>query len=260
MGWIQTKGKRSAGLLCALLAMASLALASMKAQAQGGTGPYTPPGLDTKVHLLRPGLLQPYRGLGRCARAGRVRDDRQRHSGDDSWGRCQPGRLHWPLGFVNQPGRRLSGPPDGITGRWFPRTKRASWVRASSCAWMAASTADRTVSTMSWASPNNDLWRRVAAGSEHHQQPPGSALDHVSGRSRRRNRHWHRKRWRNGRNGGGTGGGTTTGTTIDPRIEIDMTLSFIHNQARFQFNIINNDIGRSHTVGLVFKQELLRQS
>ncbi len=58
---------------------------------------------------------------------------------------------------------------------------------------------------------------------------------------------------------GGTGGGTTTttGLTVNPNIEIDMTLSLVHNQARFQFNIVNNDTGRAHTVGLVFKQEEL---
>lgn len=57
--------------------------------------------------------------------------------------------------------------------------------------------------------------------------------------------------------GGGGGGGTTTGLFVNPNIEIDMTLSLVHNQARFQFNIVNNDTGRAHTVGLVFKQELL---
>ena len=59
-----------------------------------------------------------------------------------------------------------------------------------------------------------------------------------------------------GTGGGGTGGGTgTVVTTIDPKIEIDLVASFVHDQIRFQFNILNNDIGRSHTVGLAFLQD-----
>lgn len=59
--------------------------------------------------------------------------------------------------------------------------------------------------------------------------------------------------------GGGVGGGGGTGGTgstapIDPKIEIDLVVSFIHNQARFQFTIVNNDTGKPHTVGLVFHQ------
>ncbi len=54
--------------------------------------------------------------------------------------------------------------------------------------------------------------------------------------------------------GGGTGGGTTV-TIIDPKIEVDLVASFVHDQIRFQFNIINNDTGHSHTVGLAFLQD-----
>ena len=56
-----------------------------------------------------------------------------------------------------------------------------------------------------------------------------------------------------GATGGGTGG-TINGKLVDPMIEIDMLVSFIHNQARFQFTIVNNDVGLAHTVGLVFHE------
>lgn len=55
--------------------------------------------------------------------------------------------------------------------------------------------------------------------------------------------------------GGGGGGGGTPVTIIDPKIEIDLVASFVHDQIRFQFNIINNDTGRTHTVGLAFLQD-----
>lgn len=55
-------------------------------------------------------------------------------------------------------------------------------------------------------------------------------------------------------NGGNNGSGGTTSVVVDPKIEVDLIASFIHNQVRFQFNIINNDPGHSHTVGLVFEQ------
>ena len=58
-----------------------------------------------------------------------------------------------------------------------------------------------------------------------------------------------------GTGGGGTGGGGTTVTSIDPKIEVDLVASFVHDQVRFQFNIINNDTGHTHTVGLAFLQD-----
>lgn len=55
--------------------------------------------------------------------------------------------------------------------------------------------------------------------------------------------------------GGGGGGGTTT-ITIDPRIEIEMIASFVHDTLRLQFNVINRNQGQAHTVGLAFIQNI----
>jgi hypothetical protein len=45
--------------------------------------------------------------------------------------------------------------------------------------------------------------------------------------------------------------------TIDPRVEIDLVASFVHDQARFQFTIKNNSPGRTHTVGIAFLQDIV---
>ena len=59
-----------------------------------------------------------------------------------------------------------------------------------------------------------------------------------------------------GGGGGGTGGGTGTGTLIiDPLIEVDMKISFIHSLCRFEFDIINHD-SKPHNVALGFLQSI----
>lgn len=59
-----------------------------------------------------------------------------------------------------------------------------------------------------------------------------------------------------GNGGGGTGGGST-GPTTNPQIEIDITISFVHDVARFEFDIINHS-SQSHTVGLAFVEDILQ--
>lgn len=50
------------------------------------------------------------------------------------------------------------------------------------------------------------------------------------------------------------GGGFSA--TYDPQIEIDMTATFVHDTVRFQFDVVNNSPGQSHTVGLAFVQDI----
>src|SRR5579872_1263861 len=50
---------------------------------------------------------------------------------------------------------------------------------------------------------------------------------------------------------------TVNGSTIDPRIEVDLVASFVHDQARFQFTVKNNSPGQSHTVGIAFLQDIV---
>ena len=47
------------------------------------------------------------------------------------------------------------------------------------------------------------------------------------------------------------------GTIIDPRIEVDLVASFVHDQARFQFTLKNNSLGQTHSVGLAFLQDIV---
>lgn len=49
---------------------------------------------------------------------------------------------------------------------------------------------------------------------------------------------------------------TVNGTTIDPRIEIDLVASLVHDQVRFQFKIKNNSPGTTHRVGLAFTEDV----
>lgn len=50
------------------------------------------------------------------------------------------------------------------------------------------------------------------------------------------------------------GGGFSA--TYDPQIEIDMVATFVHDTVRFQFDIVNNSAGQTHTVGLAFVQDI----
>ena len=252
MGWIQTRGKRSASLLCALLAMVSLALASTQAQAQGGTGPYTPPGVDTKFKYFGQGYYN-------LPAAGTPRP------GPDEFVTIDNGLLALTLGAgVNQGGSiglwsSTINPEDDFLepllyyGPLVPKNKlrllgTRVFVRVD-----GGINAGQNGFDYELGQPNNAYggqWLLLPNIINNHLVARWTTYPVTYGTT--------------GTGGGGTGGtggggtgGTTTGTPIDPRIEIDITLSFIHNQARFQFNVINNDIGRSHTVGLVFKQELL---
>lgn len=54
--------------------------------------------------------------------------------------------------------------------------------------------------------------------------------------------------------GGPEGGGFSA--TYDPQIQIDMVATFVHDTVRFQFDIINNSAGQTHTVGLAFVQDI----
>jgi len=45
--------------------------------------------------------------------------------------------------------------------------------------------------------------------------------------------------------------------TVDPRIEVDLIASFVHDQARFQFSIKNNSPGRTHSVSIAFLQDIV---
>lgn len=47
-----------------------------------------------------------------------------------------------------------------------------------------------------------------------------------------------------------------SGTTIDPRIEIDLKASLVHDQVRFEFDIKNNSPGTTHRVGLAFTEDI----
>jgi len=49
---------------------------------------------------------------------------------------------------------------------------------------------------------------------------------------------------------------TVNGTTIDPRIEIDLVASLVHDQVRFEFKIKNNSPGTTHRVGLAFTEDI----
>ncbi len=65
----------------------------------------------------------------------------------------------------------------------------------------------------------------------------------------------------NGGGNGGTGGagniGGVVGTTVQPSmIEVDLKVSYVHDQARWEFDIVNNDIGTTHRVGIAFCQDL----
>jgi hypothetical protein len=44
--------------------------------------------------------------------------------------------------------------------------------------------------------------------------------------------------------------------TYDPQVEIDLVATFVHDTVRFQFDIVNNSAGQSHTVGLAFVQDI----
>jgi hypothetical protein len=68
--------------------------------------------------------------------------------------------------------------------------------------------------------------------------PPTAAANHIGAR------------WQ-------TASQVVNGVTIDPRIEVDLTASFVHDQARFQFSIKNNSPGQTHTVGLAFLQDIV---
>ena len=50
---------------------------------------------------------------------------------------------------------------------------------------------------------------------------------------------------------------TVNGNTIDPRIEVDLVASFVHDQARFQITVKNNSPGQTHTVGIAFLQDIV---
>jgi hypothetical protein len=50
------------------------------------------------------------------------------------------------------------------------------------------------------------------------------------------------------------GGGFSA--TYDPQIEIDLVATFVHDTVRFQFDIVNNSAGQTHTVGLAFVQDI----
>ena len=53
---------------------------------------------------------------------------------------------------------------------------------------------------------------------------------------------------------GPAGGGFSA--TYDPQIQIDLVATFVHDTVRFQFDIINNSAGQTHTVGLAFVQDI----
>ncbi len=53
---------------------------------------------------------------------------------------------------------------------------------------------------------------------------------------------------------GPAGGGFNA--AYDPQIQIDMVATFVHDTVRFQFDIINNSPGQTHTVGLAFVQDI----
>ncbi len=53
---------------------------------------------------------------------------------------------------------------------------------------------------------------------------------------------------------GVTGGGSNA--TYDPQIEIRMTGTFVHDTVRFQFDVVNHSAGQTHSVGLVFVQDI----
>ena len=42
----------------------------------------------------------------------------------------------------------------------------------------------------------------------------------------------------------------------DPQVQIDMVATFVHDTVRFQFDIVNNSAGQTHTVGLAFVQDI----
>ncbi len=44
--------------------------------------------------------------------------------------------------------------------------------------------------------------------------------------------------------------------TYDPQVEIDLVATFVHDTVRFQFDIVNNSVGQTHTVGLAFVQDI----
>lgn len=48
--------------------------------------------------------------------------------------------------------------------------------------------------------------------------------------------------------------------TYDPQIEIDLVATFVHDTVRFQFDVINNSAGQTHTVGLAFIQDINSQT
>jgi len=50
------------------------------------------------------------------------------------------------------------------------------------------------------------------------------------------------------------GGGFSA--TYDPQIQIDMVATFVHDTVRFEFDIINNSAGQTHSVGLAFCQDI----